>query len=93
MKLKDGRIAVSWNGTTDTVSIYDPTLNNLLASYSDTAILPNPWGISQRENGNLLVIDATYHYLVELSLDGEFINIIGAGLLNGPRQVFVVPDF
>lgn len=94
----DGSIVASWEGSTDTVRIYNSTLSSTLASYSDTTQLSSPRGIEVKANGNILVTDVGYHYLVELSYDSgagslSFVRNIGGGLLNYPWQVLEVPNY
>ncbi len=97
-ELADGSIVASWEGSTDTVRIYNITLSSTLASYNDTTQLSSPRGIGVKENGNILVTDVGYHYVVELSYDSgsgtlSFVRNLGGGLLNYPWQVLEVPTY
>jgi len=91
MNLASGQIATTWSGTTDTVSIYDASLNPV-ASYSNTSVIGAPGGIAQRPSGgNLLVVDRVFNYVVEISLTGTLVGTFGAGYLSTPEFIVVVP--
>ncbi len=93
-ELADGTIAAGWLGTTDTVKVYDPTLGSVLSSYSDTGILIAPRGMDQTADGNLLVLDSSYHQIYEIDpVDGSFVRIIGGATLSTPAQILVVPAY
>lgn len=93
-ELDDGNIVTAWAGTTDTVSFYDSGLNDAGFTFRDSSILPNPRGVTQLANGNIVVADATYHHLVEIdSTSGEFVGILASSGLSTPNQVIVIPDF
>lgn len=91
--LSDGRIANAWNGTTDTISVWNSDFSGRVNLFSDISVLGNPRGMAQRANGNLLISDATNNYLVEIDLDGNFISTLGGSILNGPTSVFVMPNY
>lgn len=93
MRLSDGRIANAWNGTTDTISLWNSDFTGRVNIYADTSVLGNPRGIAQRANGNLLISDATNNYLVEIDIDGNLIDKLGGSILNGPTSVFVMPNY
>ena len=93
MRLSDGRIANAWNGTTDTISLWNSDFTGRVNIYADTSVLGNPRGIAQRSNGNLLISDATNNYLVEIDIDGNLIDKLGGSILNGPTSVFVMPNY
>lgn len=93
MRLSDGRIANAWNGTTDTISVWNSDFTGRVNIYADTSVLGNPRGIAQRANGNLLITDATNNYIVEIDIDGNFINKLGGSILNGPTSIFVMPNY
>jgi hypothetical protein len=90
--LQDGSIALAWNGTTDTIQIRTSNLATTSYSYSNTTVLPNPRGMAQRANGNILIVDQTNNYLVEIDIQGNLVGIIGENI-NSPVSVFVIPDF
>jgi len=92
-ELADGRIAVSWSGTTDTVAIYSADLSMLEASYTGGAgsVLQNPYGIAQRSNGNLLIADSSLHHIVEIDLTGSFVGVLADTVLSTPRHILVIP--
>lgn len=97
-QLSSGEVVTSWDGSSDTITVYNSDLSTTLASFSDTSILPAPRGIGIKANGNILVTDASYHYIVELSYNSDdnslsFVRSIGGGLLNYPWQVIEIPEF
>ena len=93
-ELSDGRIAVSWSGTTDTVSIYNSTLASTSATYNDTSYVPSPRGLAQLANGNIIVSDASYHHIVEIDpSDGSYVGIFSSYALSSPNQLYVIPDY
>jgi hypothetical protein len=92
-----GEVVASWDGTTDSVVIYNNSLDTVLATFSDTTIMPSPRGIEIKANGNILVTDISYHYIIELEYDSSagtlsFVRNIGGGLLNYPWQVIEIPE-
>ncbi|MBL6989623.1 MAG: hypothetical protein ISR65_07585 [Bacteriovoracaceae bacterium] len=93
VELDDGRIAGTWQGSNDSVVIYSSDLSTAEMTYSNTALLGNPRGIDFRANGNLLIADASFHYLVEITSAGDYVGNIGGSVLSTPNQVFVIPTF
>lgn len=89
--LASGNIVTAWSGTTDSVVIYNSTLATALFTYTDVALLGAPGGIAERANGNILVVDRTFHHVVEITNQGVYVGTFGAGLLNIPEHVLVVP--
>ena len=93
-ELSDGRIVTAWSGSTDTVSIYNSSLSTSLTTYSDTTIAPSPRGVAQLANGNIIVADATYHHIIEVSSsDGSFVGTFSSYGLSSPNQLYVIPNF
>ncbi len=90
--LADGRNAIGWNGTTDTIQVRSANLTATEASFSNTNILGNPRGMAQKANGNLLILDATSNHIVEITLTGTLVDTYGEGI-NTPNHIFVVPEF
>lgn len=90
--LSTGQIAVTWNGTSDTVQILSSDLTTVDASFSDTGLLGSPQGVSEDINGDLLVVDSSYHHIVKVSSEGEFIGTLGGAILNIPRSILVIPQ-
>ncbi len=90
--LADGRNAIGWSGTTDTIQIRSADLATTAASFSNTTVLGNPKGMAQKPNGNLLIVDATANHIVEITLTGSLVDTYGEGI-NTPNHIFVVPDF
>ena len=92
IEMSGGNIATVWNGTTDTVSIYNSTLASSLFTYSSVSLMPNPGGIAQRTNGNLLVTERTNHYIIEITSAGAYVNTLAVGtVLSTPEYILVVP--
>lgn len=88
-----GDIIVSWNGTTDTVALLDSTLSTVKATFNDSTILSSPIGIGIKSNGNFLVADSVFHYIVELDPELNFVRSLGGGILNYPWQVIEIPEY
>ena len=88
-----GNVFAVFNGTTDTIRKYNPSLNTVW-SYSNTVLLPYPTGIAVRSNGNVLVLDQTNQFVVEISADGSSATILGGdtdNMLNTPQFIMIVP--
>jgi hypothetical protein len=86
------RVAVSWNGTTDTVRMYlDLTLSNTGAiSYSNTTLLPSPHGVDFLPNGNMIVADFSTNLLVEITQAGNLVRTISSPSVSGPIDLLVI---
>lgn len=85
--LTNGQIVLSWSGTTDTVAIYNRNdFATPLYTYSDTSILGSPKQIQITANGNILVSDTVFNWLVELTPQMEFVRTIGEGYFSTPVQ-------
>jgi hypothetical protein len=89
--LNDGKVAVSWSGTTDTIQILSPDLTTVLGTYQDSAKLRSPTSVAQRANGNLLVSGSYYNHIVELTADGVYVKTLGSEFSNLTQMIFVVP--
>jgi hypothetical protein len=88
----DGRIAVAWHGTTDTIRVYSgESMGTLSFSYSDTVQLGNPTAMAFRPNGNLLVIDGTSNTVVELSTSGSVVATYTSSAISGANRMLVMP--
>ncbi len=88
-----GNIYGSYNGTTDTIRKMTSGLATTW-SYSNTVLLSNPGGIAVRANGNVLALDQTHNYIVEIQADGSSGTILGGdsdNMLNSPQFILVVP--
>ena len=86
----------AWDETTDRIVIYDNTLSSTITQFRDATVLPSPRGVFQKANGNILVTDVSYHYLIELAYDPDagtltFVRNLGGGVLNYPYQVIEIP--
>jgi len=88
-----GNILASWDGTTDTVILYDATLTTEIAVFNNSSYMSAPRGIGVKSNGNILVADAGYHYIVELDSGLNLIRTFGGGTLSYPWQVLEVPEY
>jgi len=91
IELKNGNIAVAWSGTTDTIQILSADLSTVIASYSDTGQLGSPSGLAQAKNGNILIGDAIFHHIVEITQSGNFVKTLAGALINTPRDLLVIP--
>jgi hypothetical protein len=89
----DGNILAAWEGSTDTIILYNSTLSSTLATFNDSTILNSPRGVEVKSNGNILVTDAGYHYLIELDSNLQYVRTIASGLLNYPWQVIEIPEY
>jgi hypothetical protein len=93
----DGNIYVAFSGTTDTIRKYSPDLSTIAWSFSNTGILGAPTALSLRPDGHILVTDSVFNYVVELTNDGEFSQILSGtsvdidDVLSTPAYLFVMP--
>ena len=89
-----GNVYTSFNGTTDTIRKYSSNLGATTWSYSNTVLMPNPFGIAVRSNGNVLVLDQTHNYVLEITADGTSANVLGNdtdNMLSTPQFIMIVP--
>lgn len=90
-----GYIYVLYSGTTDTLRKYSPDLGSIIWSYSDTAILSSPTDLAIRSSGEILVLDSTYNYVIEIATDGNFHQILQGtdvdidDILSTPQSIFI----
>jgi len=93
IELADGKVAVAFNGTTDTIV----TLSSLMVSpapiYSDLAVLASPRTMTQALNGNILVVDSVFNQIVEITESGTFVRTLGGGILGTPNAILSVPNY
>ena len=89
----NGNIVATWDGTTDSVVIYDDTLSTALFTYSDTSKLSAPRGIGIKSNGNILVADAGYDRIIELDEEAKFVRVFSSAFFNDPYQILEIPNF
>lgn len=92
-ELPNGNIVSTWDGTNDSVTIYDSTLGTELFRYSDTGTLNAPRGIGIKANGNILVTDAGFDRIIELNSEAEFVRIFASAFLSDPYQIIEIPQF
>lgn len=89
--LNNGRIVLSWSGTSDTVAVYDPSnFSTPLHTYTDTSILGSPKWIQKTSTGNILILDTVFNLLLELDPNMEFVRTIGEGFFSGPTQFILL---
>lgn len=88
-----GDIVAAWEGSTDTIALYNSDFSTTIATYNDSAYMSSPRGVEVKSNGNILVADAGYHYLIELDSELQFVRVLGGGLLNYPWQVIEIPEY
>ena len=92
-ELSDGRIVVGFNGTTDTLRIYDAGISTYSLLISNLTTLGDPRGIAIGEDDEIYVADATRNMIVELDTDGNVVREFGNSYLQSPRSLIVIPDF
>lgn len=93
LELANGRIAMAFNGTTDTIRTVSAAMTGITSIYSDLAILASPRTLTQAINGNILVVDSVYNQIVEITNAGTFVRTLGGGNLGSPVALFSVPNF
>lgn len=94
-ELSNGQFLVSWEGAaTDYLSLYnaDLTLDRHVVG-NNQGLLAVPRGVAVKKNGNFLVADNTFDYVLEVTSSGTEVQRIGLGFLDAPYHVLVVPDF
>ena len=86
------KVAAAFNGTTDTIRVYSSAaLSSTVFSYSNTTLLGNPQAVGFRPNGNVLAVDGTYNYLIEITSDGSYLKTIVSSAIAGPVNMLVLP--
>ncbi len=86
-----GRIAVTFNGATDTVRLFSSNLSTTVWSFSDAARLPNPVSLGVRSNGNFLAVDASNQVLEISGTDGTLVTSFTPQLAATVSQILVMP--
>lgn len=89
-----GNIYTSFNGTTDTIRKYNPTLATTTWSFSNTVTLPNPGGLAVRDDGSVLVVDQTHNYVMVISADGTTGTTLGGdtdNFISSPYGIIIIP--
>lgn len=92
-ELSDGRIVIGFNGTTDTLRIYNSNLSSYTLLISNVAVFGDPRGIAIGEDDEIYVADATRNMIVQLDTDGNVVREFGNSYLQSPRTLLVIPDF
>lgn len=93
VELADGKIAVAFNGTTDTISIRSADMATQVDSYSDTSLLGNPKNLARSLNGNILAVDGTNNWIVEITPSGDYVRTLAEGVFSNAHGLMVVPLF
>jgi hypothetical protein len=93
-EMPNGQFLISWEGAaTDYLSIYNADLTLDTHVVNNQGLLGAPRGVAVKKNGNLLVADNTFDYVLEVTPAGTEVQRIGLGFLDAPYNVLVVPDF
>lgn len=93
IELADGKIAMAFNGTTDTIRTVSAAMTGIATIYSDLAVLASPRTLTQTLNGNILIVDSVYNQIVEITTTGTFVRTLGGALIGTPNAVFSVPNY
>ncbi len=95
IEMSSGSIAVTFNGTTDTIRSVGAAMTqaSIGTIYSDLAVLASPRWLTQTLSGNLLTVDSVFNQIVELTPAGVFVRTLGGGILGTPNAVFSVPNY
>ncbi len=93
IELADGKIAMAFNGTTDTIRTVTAAMTGIATIYSDLAVLASPRTMARASNGNILVVDSAFNQIVEITSTGSFVRTLGGGLLGTPNALFSVPNY
>ncbi|MEA9355299.1 hypothetical protein SHI21_03765 [Bacteriovorax sp. PP10] len=93
IELADGKIAMAFNGTTDTIRTVSAAMTGIATIYSDLAVLASPRTLTQALNGNILIVDSGYNQIVEITTTGTFVRTLGGSLIGTPNAVFSVPNY
>lgn len=93
IELADGRIAMAFSGTTDTIRTVSAAMAGITTIFSDLAVLAAPRTMTLNLSGNILVVDSAFNQIVEITSSGSFVRTLGGGLLGTPNAVFSVPNY
>lgn len=96
IELSNGEFALSWDGTTDSVQVYDSGLTAATTTFnnaSSSAVLSGPRGLAQTSDGNILVAEYTGQYLIEITTAGDYVQTLGNSFLKQPAHVLSIPSF
>lgn len=86
----NGRVAVIYNGTTDSLRVYNSTLATTQCTYSSAVNIPNPAALAVRANGNFLVYDNTNLSVVELDSNCGLVATYSSNFMNAVNQMLVL---
>ena len=95
IELADGKVAMAFSGTAlDQIMTVEGDLSGAnLQLYLDQGILTTPKNLSQSLNGNILVADSGFNYILEITTTGVFVRTLGDSVLSAPNAVFSVPNY
>ncbi len=86
-----GRIAVAYNGATDSVRVYNSTLAATQCTYTDAISMPNPSALAVRANGNFLIYDNTNMAVIEIDSSCTLVATYSSTFLHTVNQMMVIP--
>lgn len=85
-----GRVAVIYNGATDSLRVYNSTLATTQCTYSSAVTIPNPAALAVRANGNFLVYDNTNLSVVEIDGSCGLVATYSSNFMNAVNQMLVL---
>lgn len=85
-----GEILAAFSGTYDGVRKFSSNLSTVVWTFVDSH-LTTPGKLAVRSNGNVLVLDTAFNYIVEINSDGTFKRTLASSLLTNPLAIIVVP--
>ena len=99
IELVDGKVAMAFSGTA-VLGIYDQIMTvagdlsgDKAELYLDQGVLTLPKSLSQSLNGNILVADNGFNYILEITTTGSFVRTLGDSVISLPNAVFSVPNY
>ena len=95
IELTDGKIVMAFSGTglDQIMSVAGDLSGTNLELYLDQGVLTSPKSLSQSLNGNILVVDSGFNYILEITTTGLFVRTLGDSVLSAPNAVFSVPNY
>src|SRR5690606_19512654 len=96
LEMTNGEIAIAWDGTTDSLQVYDSGLTGAQSTFDNTSTTYTfgaPRSVAQAANGNLLVTDYTTQVIFEVTTAGDFVRAMGGSFLKQPVHIIVIPTF
>lgn len=86
----NGEILAAFSGANDGVRKFSSDLATVIWTFADSR-LTTPGKLAVRSNGNVLVLDTAFNYIVEINFDGTFKRTLASSLLTSPLAIMVVP--